>query len=69
MLKLALRNVFRHVGRTSLTMAAIIAGVVGLIVSGGFVHDIFVQLGESVIHSQSGHIQVSREGFRQGGAR
>ena len=35
MLTLALRNVFRHAGRTALTMAAIIAGVVGLMLSGG----------------------------------
>lgn len=69
MLKLALRNVFRHTGRTALTMAAIIAGVVGLMLSGGFVRDIFAKLGESVIHSQSGHLQVSRTGFQESGSR
>jgi putative ABC transport system permease protein len=69
MLSLALRNVFRHRGRTTLTIAAIVSGVVGLILSGGFVRDIFAQLGEAVIHSQSGHLQVSREGFQERGAR
>jgi len=69
MLRLALRNVFRHTGRTALTMAAIIAGVVGLMLSGGFVRDIFAKLGESVIHSQSGHLQVSRSGFQESGSR
>ena len=69
MLRLALRNVFRHRGRTAITIAAIVAGVVGLILSGGFVNDMFAQLGEAVIHSQSGHLQVSRAGFQERGAR
>ena len=47
MLKLALRNVFRHRLRTAMTLAAIVFGVTGLILSGGFVHDIYHQLGES----------------------
>jgi len=69
MWKLALRNVLRHKARTGMTLLAIIAGVVGLILSGGFVHDIFTQLGEVLIHSQSGHIQVAREGYFEKGAR
>jgi len=69
MLKLAFRNVFRHKLRTAMTLAAIIFGVVGLTLSGGFVEDIFYQLGETLIHSQSGHIQVSRAGFQASGRR
>ncbi len=69
MWKLALRNVLRHKARTGMTLLAIIAGVVGLILSGGFVHDIFTQLGEVLIHSQSGHIQVARGGYFERGAR
>jgi putative ABC transport system permease protein len=69
MLQLALRNLFRHRGRTALTLGAIVSGVAALILSGGFVHDIFEQLGEAVIHSQSGHLQVSRAGFQERGAR
>jgi len=69
MWKLALRNVLRHKGRTSRTLLAIVAGVVGLILSGGFVHDIFTQLGEILIHSQSGHLQVSPSGYFEQGAR
>ena len=69
MLKLALRNVFRHKLRTSMTVGAIVMGVVGLILSGGFVADILVELGEAVIHSQSGHIQVAREGYFTVGSR
>jgi putative ABC transport system permease protein len=52
-----------------MTLAAIVFGVAGLILSGGFVHDIFVQLGESLIHSQSGHLQVARNGFFTFGSR
>ncbi len=69
MWKLALRNVLRHKARTGMTLLAIIAGVAGLILSGGFVHDIFTQLGEVLIHSQSGHIQLSRAGYFEHGMR
>lgn len=69
MWKLAFRNVLRHKARTSMTLLAIIAGVVGLILSGGFVHDIFTQLGEVLIHSQSGHLQITRPGYFERGAR
>jgi putative ABC transport system permease protein len=69
MWKLALRNVLRHKARTGMTLLAIIVGVVGLILSGGFVQDIFLQLGETLIHSQSGHLQLSRSGYFERGAR
>lgn len=69
MWKLALRNVLRHKARTGMTLLAIVAGVVGLVLSGGFVHDILHQFGEILIHSQSGHIQVSRAGYFGHGAR
>lgn len=69
MLELALRNVFRHRLRTGLTLAAIAFGVLGLVLSGGFVHDIFIQLGEAVIRSQTGHIQIARAGFFSYGSR
>jgi len=65
-LRFALRNVFRQRVRSAGTLAAISLGVAGLILAGGFVQDIFVQLGEAVIHSQSGHIQVARKGYREG---
>lgn len=69
MLKLAFRNVFRHRIRTTITLAAIIVGMIGLVVTGGFVEDILVQLSEATIHSQSGHMQVMRKGFHEHGAR
>lgn len=69
MLKLAARNILRQKTRSAVTLSAIILGVVGLILSGGFVKDIFFQLGEAIIHSQSGHIQVFREDFLERGSR
>jgi len=69
MWKLALRNVFRHRSRTALTLAAIVFGVVSLIMSGGFVQDFFIQLREATIHSQFGHLQVYRAGYYQLGRR
>lgn len=65
----ALRNVFRQRARAVATLAAIALGVAGLIIVGGFVQDIFVQLGEAIIHGQTGHIQVSKEGFQHAGLR
>jgi putative ABC transport system permease protein len=63
MWKLALRNVMRQRMRTAMTVGAVAAGVVSLILSGGFVADIFVQLAEFTIRSQLGHIQVYKEGY------
>lgn len=63
---LALRNVVRQKTRSAATLTAIAIGVAGLILAGGFVQDIFVQLGEAIIHSQTGHVQISRTGYSEG---
>lgn len=69
MFKLALRNIFRNRLRTALTLGAILAGVAAIMISGGFVEDVFVQLRESTIHSRLGHIQVYRQGYLEYGKR
>ncbi|MFV0662559.1 ABC transporter permease [Denitromonas sp.] len=69
LITLALRNVLRQKVRTGMTLLAIVFGVAGLIVSGGFVADIFVQLGEAIIHSQTGHFQVFKKGYLEQGTR
>lgn len=69
MFKLALRNILRNRVRTGMTLSAIVFGIVGLILSGGFVKDVYHQLGEALIHSQSGHLQVARSGFHAKGTR
>ncbi len=68
-LLLALRNVFRQKARSAATLIAITVGVAGLILAGGFVQDIFIQLGEATIHAQTGHIQITRQGYREGKTR
>lgn len=69
MFKLALRNIFRQKTHTLMTLAAVIAGVAGIILAGGWVQDIYVQLGEALIHSQSGHLQIYRQGYFEAGSR
>lgn len=69
LLRLAWRNALRQRLRSAVTVGAVAAGVAALILVGGFVQDIFVQLGEALIHSQSGHLQVSRAGYLAAGAR
>ncbi len=68
MLTLAFRNMFRHGGRTALTLGVIASGVAAIVLSGGFVEDVFVQLREATIHSQLGHIQIYRTGYLEHGA-
>ncbi len=69
MVRLALRNVVRQKAHTAMTLTAIFFGVAGLILAGGWVNDIFVQLAEALIHSQSGHLQVYKSGFYAAGSR
>ena len=66
---LALRNIFRHRGRTALTLTVIASGVAGLILCGGFVQDALIQLREATIHSQLGHLQIYRKGYYAEGSR
>ena len=50
-----------------MTVAAIVTGVVALVLSGGFVEDLLLQLREATIHSQLGHLQIHSAGYRQAG--
>jgi putative ABC transport system permease protein len=52
-----------------MTLAAIAFGVAALIVSGGFIHNLYRQLGEAIIHSQSGHLQIARPALFAEGSR
>lgn len=66
---IALKSVYRQGMRSVATLAAISVGVAGLILAGGFVQDIFIQLGEAIIHSQTGHIQITLKGYTEGKGR
>ena len=67
-LQLAWRNVLRHKGRTATTVAAVTFGVAALVLSQGFVEDLYIQLAEAIIHSQTGHLQLAKEGYFVHGA-
>jgi putative ABC transport system permease protein len=67
--RLASRNLARQKSRAGVTLAAIAVGVVSLVLSGGFVQDVYLQLAETFIHSQSGHLQVASPGFFEHGAK
>lgn len=69
LLTLAARNVFRQRGRSAMTVLAITLGVAALVLSGGFIKDTVDELADSMIYSQSGHLQVSRAGYREQGGR
>lgn len=62
-ISLAVRNVTRHKVRSGMTLLSVVFGVVSLILAGGFIEDTIVEVGESMIHSYSGHVQVSPRGF------
>jgi len=67
LVQLAARNLLRHQVRTATALAAIAFGATAIILAGGFVHDLYFQLGEALIHSQSGHLQVGQPAvFAQG---
>jgi putative ABC transport system permease protein len=69
LLFLALRNVARQRRRTAAALMAIALGVAAIIVSGGFIRDIFRQLAEAIVHSQTGHLQIARPAFFTSGSR
>jgi putative ABC transport system permease protein len=67
-LTMALRNIARQRARSAVTLAAIVSGVAAIILAGGWINDIFVQLAEALIHSQSGHLQISKTGYFAAGS-
>jgi putative ABC transport system permease protein len=66
-LTIAARNLVRERKRTLISLAAIVVGVVGYLLAGGFIDWIFWALRESAIDNGLGHIQISAKGFRDAG--
>ena len=69
LLTLAARNLLRHRSRTATALSAVAFGVMALILSAGYVQDLYFQLGESLIRSQSGHLQVAHAEYFAAGSR
>jgi putative ABC transport system permease protein len=66
-LSLAFRNVFRNKRRTAITFLAILSGLIGIIVFGGYVEYTYWGLRETVIKTQLGHIQIYKKGYIEKG--
>ena len=66
-LSLALRNILRNKRRTLLALSAIITGVAGIIIFGGFIEFTFQGLRESTIRTQLGHVQIYQRGYIEHG--
>ncbi|KOR31062.1 hypothetical protein TI04_02845 [Achromatium sp. WMS2] len=64
---LGFRNVLRNKRRTLITILAIVSGVTGIVIFGGFIEFAFQGLRESTIRTQLGHVQIARAGFAEHG--
>lgn len=65
LVKIAWRNILRHRRRSLVTLLAVVSGVTGVVVFGGFVQASYQGLRESVIRSQYGHLQIYRAGYHE----
>ncbi|WP_227816458.1 ABC transporter permease [Nitrogeniibacter aestuarii] len=61
---IAWRNIWRQRRRTFAVLLAIAAGVIAMMMTGGFVEWMIWALRESTIHSQVSHLQVAKQGFQ-----
>ncbi len=68
LLQISWRNIFRNKRRSILTMGILVLGSTGLILVGGFFQSLREGYREQYIHSQTGHLQVSKTGFFNKGA-
>ena len=63
LLKLALRNLFRHTRRSILTMVSVIVGIFGLIASSGLVNGIEQSYIRIEIETESAHLRVMHKDY------
>jgi putative ABC transport system permease protein len=63
--RIAWRSVGRNRRRTALTMASVVFGTMALVLFGGLVDGVFLQLREYTIHSRLGHLQITAPGYRE----
>ena len=62
---LAWRSVLRQRRRSAIGIGAVALGVAAMLLAAGFVEWMFWAMREDRVHSQIGHIQVTREGYRE----
>lgn len=62
-LRIALRNIFRHRGRTAVSLSMIAGAVIGLVIFNGFIHYILINMQNIVIENDVGHLQVGKQAF------
>ena len=61
--RLALRNIFRHFGRTAVSLLMVAGAVVGLVLFAGFSDNILMRMQRIVIDNQYGHLEVGTRAF------
>jgi len=66
-LTLASRNVYRQRRRTSVSLIAIVGGVAAMLLASGFFEWNYDTMREGAIRARIGHVQITREGFAEGG--
>jgi len=66
--KMAWKNLMRNKRRTGLLLLVLSFGACCLILVGGFLDDLMVHMREDFIHTQTGHIQISRIGYASEGS-
>ena len=62
-IKLAARNLLRHHRRSILAVGTVGCGVIAFLLAGGFINWVLVSMREATIHSQLGHVQITRPGY------
>ena len=67
LLGLAARNLLRQRKRSALALTTVAGGVITLLLAGGFFNWILDSMRESTIHSQLGHLQITRPGYFEKG--
>lgn len=66
-IRIAFRNVVRHRRRSAFAISAVAAGVIALLLAGGFIEWSLWYGREAVIRAQLGHFQVVRKGYYEEG--
>ncbi len=65
--RLAFRNVLRQKRRSAMALAAVVFGIVALVLAAGYIEWIYQAMREETISSRLGHIQIARRGYAEGG--